>query len=77
MIHGVENIFNESNSKGWYITGDVCDRNRDYFIYYFCHLNRKKDKAVSLSMHIEDLPTLRYGVVCNHPLPSLGIAVRL
>ena len=76
MIHDVENIFNESSSKVWYITSDVMIATK-ITLFITSAINRKKAKAVSLSMHIEDLPTLRYGGVCNRPLPSLGIAVRL
>jgi len=74
MAHDVNNMFNEEPaSKAWPYAGVMLASGITLFIT--SAVNRKKANRVSLSMNIENVPTLRYAVVSNRPLPSLGISV--
>jgi len=74
LVHDMNNMFNEEPaSKVWTYAGVLFATGITLFIT--SAVNRKKAKQVSLSMNIEDVPTLSYAVVTNHPLPSLGISV--
>lgn len=75
FAHDVNNMLNEEPaSKAWPYAGVMLAGGITLFIT--SAVNRKKANRISLSMDIENVPTLMYAVVSNHPLPSLGISVR-
>jgi len=74
-MHDINNMFtDEAASKNWYITSELMLAT-GITLFITSAVNRKKAKTVALAMNIQKMPTLKYAVVTNHPLPSLGISV--
>ena len=74
LVHDVNNMLNEEPaSKAWPYAGVMLAGGITLFIT--SAVNRKKANRVSLSMDIENVPTLKDAVVSNHPFPLLGLSV--
>jgi len=75
MAHDVNNMFtDEPTSKNWYITSELMLAT-GITLFITSAVNRKKARTVALAMNIQKMPTLKYAIVTNHPLPSLGLSV--
>jgi len=76
FVHDMNNVFTDAPTSGGLYIVSAAMLTAGITFFVISARSKNKANAVSVFMNIEDVPTLRYAVVGNHPLPSLGISVR-
>lgn len=77
VVHDVNNLFtDESAGTGWYIASAAM-LGGGITLFIASSKNRKKANDLSFFMNLENVPTLQGAVVANHPVPSIGLSIKL